>query len=49
MAMQHMTPAPTTTDFIAVDAPRGGAIYGFMFVLAFYAVLGLAIAGFVAA
>ena len=47
MSMQHMTSAPTATDFIAVDAPRGGALLGFMFVLAFYAVVGLAIAGFV--
>ena len=47
-SMQHMTTAPTT-DFIAVDTPRGGAIYGFMFVLAFYAVIGLAIAGVIAA
>lgn len=46
--MQHMTPA-LTTEFVPVHAPRGGAFLGFMTVVAFYAVIGLAVAGFVAA
>ena len=43
MSMQHMTPAPITTD------TDGSAFLGFMFVLAFYAVIGLTIAAFIAA
>ena len=45
--MQHMSATSISTDFVPVDTPRGGAIAGFLVVLAFYAVVGLVVAGFV--
>lgn len=48
MSMQHMTPAPITTD-IGTDVESGSVFLGFAFVVAFYAIIALAIAAVAAA